>query len=84
MNILYDRKFDIAGDTNAHYDLKLGYPRRTRWRSMPCAPGARVLDIGCGPGYFDAHLAAKGCRVTGVDQFPPAMPEAFDDVRARR
>ena len=33
-----------------------------------------MLDIGCGPGIFDVHLAAKGCRVTGVDQFPPAAP----------
>ncbi len=78
LNIFYDRKFDIAGNTNAHYHLKLGYPSSHTMALDAVAPGARVLDIGCGPGYFDAHLAAKNCRVTGVDQFPPAMPEAFE------
>ncbi|WP_255596178.1 cyclopropane-fatty-acyl-phospholipid synthase family protein [Cellulomonas sp. C5510] len=30
-------------------------------------PGARVLDLGCGPGLIAQRLAALGCRVTGVD-----------------
>jgi SAM-dependent methyltransferase len=30
-------------------------------------PGARVLDLGCGPGLYALPLAAAGCRVTGVD-----------------
>jgi SAM-dependent methyltransferase len=42
-------------------------------------PGSRVLDIGCGPGTFAEQLATKGCRVTGVDQFRPVKPEAFDN-----
>jgi glycosyltransferase involved in cell wall biosynthesis len=80
LNIFYDRKFDVAADTNTHYDLKLGY-RSSHTMALEAVPaGARVLDIGCGPGYVDAHLAAKGCRLTGVDQFRPAMPEAFDEV----
>lgn len=29
--------------------------------------GARVLDIGCGPGTFTQHFAAKGFSVTGID-----------------
>jgi len=27
----------------------------------------KVLDIGCAQGYYSLHLAAMGCRVTGVD-----------------
>jgi SAM-dependent methyltransferase len=30
-------------------------------------PGARVLDLGCGPGRYAELLAASGCSVTGVD-----------------
>jgi glycosyltransferase involved in cell wall biosynthesis len=79
LNIFYDRKFDIAGDSNTHYALKLGYRSSHTMALEAVPPGARVLDIGCGPGAFDAHLAAKGCRVTGVDQFPPDVPQAFED-----
>ncbi|NJK89635.1 MAG: methyltransferase domain-containing protein [Myxococcales bacterium] len=31
-------------------------------------PGAKVLDVGCGPGYLAAGLRAKGCEVVGVDR----------------
>jgi SAM-dependent methyltransferase len=41
-------------------------------------PGARVCDIGCGPGHVGAFLAERGLEVTGID-ISPAMVE-----RARR
>lgn len=29
--------------------------------------GSSVIDLGCGPGLYTAHLAQKGLKVTGVD-----------------
>jgi SAM-dependent methyltransferase len=31
-------------------------------------PGARILDLCCGPGRHSLELARRGCRVTGVDR----------------
>jgi glycosyltransferase involved in cell wall biosynthesis len=78
LNIFYDRKFDVVGQTNTHYDLKLGYRSSHTMALEAVPPGAHVLDIGCGPGFFDEQLATRGCHITGVDQFPPAKPHAFE------
>lgn len=32
-----------------------------------CPPPARILDVGCGPGWSDAYLASAGYNVTGID-----------------
>jgi SAM-dependent methyltransferase len=34
------------------------------------APGARVIDIGCGPGALALHLASRGAEVTAIDHSP--------------
>ena len=36
------------------------------------APGSRVLDIGCGEGFFAAEMKKNGNRVTGIDVLPEA------------
>jgi SAM-dependent methyltransferase len=36
--------------------------------------GARVCDVGCGPGHVGAYLSAAGLSVTGID-LSPAMVE---------
>ncbi|HWO15495.1 MAG TPA: class I SAM-dependent methyltransferase [Solirubrobacterales bacterium] len=40
------------------------------------APGARVLDAGCGFGRFTAAMAEQGCETIGVDISPAAIAEA--------
>ena len=43
------------------------------------APGARVLEIGCGTGAVTERLVARGARVTALDQ----NPEMMEGARAR-
>jgi len=40
------------------------------------SPGQRVLDVGCGPGYYCSAVQRTGCRVTGVDLSMPALARA--------
>ncbi|NOZ28531.1 MAG: methyltransferase domain-containing protein [Chloroflexi bacterium] len=41
------------------------------WRWLQLRPGARVLDVTCGPGLYAVRLARRGCVVHGID-FSPA------------
>lgn len=77
LNVLYDRKFDVLGSTNRHYALKLGYASSHTRALDAVPPGARVLDIGCGPGDFARELVKRGCVVDGVDRFTPADRSPF-------
>jgi SAM-dependent methyltransferase len=43
---------------------------------LDIAPGARVLDVGCGVGRWSALLAMRGARVTGIDLSPTMIHEA--------
>jgi SAM-dependent methyltransferase len=47
-----------------------------------CAPPARLLDVGSGPGWFDFYLAARGYDVTGIDNEPSLVELAT--LRAER
>jgi glycosyltransferase involved in cell wall biosynthesis len=71
MNLLFDRKFDVV-PPEENYDLKLGFTSSHTMAIEAAKPGGHVLDVGCGRGYVAGQLVAKGCRVTGMDQYVPA------------
>lgn len=43
------------------------------WRWLDLAPGARVLDVTCGPGLYAVRLAQRGCTVHGIDCSPASI-----------
>ena len=51
------------------------------WKHLQLSPGARVLDVPCGHGRLALPLAAKGCRVTGVDLSRELLRAAKDGAR---
>jgi 2-polyprenyl-3-methyl-5-hydroxy-6-metoxy-1,4-benzoquinol methylase len=72
--LLHQRRFEPDSPDNTHYDLKLGYASSHSYALDAVTSGSKVLDIGAGPGGLARELRAKGCDVTVVDQYAPAMP----------
>ena len=82
-NLLFDRKFDLHAPEE-NYDLKLGFASSHTAAIEAARKGGHLLDIGCGQGYVAQELAAKGCRVTGMDQYIPERspnPGQIDFIR---
>jgi glycosyltransferase involved in cell wall biosynthesis len=72
MGIFYDRKYDCAPVEEANYTSKFAYQSPHTMAIDRIPAGSSVLDLGCAGGYVGAVLRQqKGCRVTGVDAFPP-------------
>ena len=80
LGILYERKFDVASSSegNPLYQPKLDFESPHTMTLARIPRGAAVADIGCGAGYISRALAARDCRVTGIDQFPPAPDTGLD------
>lgn len=81
LSLFYDRRFDCApeGKDNRHYQAKFDFasPHSMALNAVP--EGARVLDLGCAGGYMGQVLKdKKGCRVTGVDMYPPGAGFGLD------
>jgi glycosyltransferase involved in cell wall biosynthesis len=81
--LLYQRRFDPISHANLHYDLKLGYASSHSWALDAVPAGAKVLDIGAGPGGMARELVNKGCTTAVVDQHPPAEADPSIQVHVQ-
>jgi SAM-dependent methyltransferase len=52
------------------------------WRLLDLRPGMSVLDLACGHGNLANRLAARGCRVTGLDSSVVFLDRARADAAA--
>src|SRR2546430_1918495 len=52
------------------------------WRLLELRPGMSVLDLACGHGELANLLAARGCRVTGLDSSAAFLDRARADAAA--
>ncbi len=80
MGLLYQRRFDPApdDDANVHYEEKLGWASTHQLAVESVPAGAKVLDLGAGPGAVARALVDKRCEVTVVDRTLPDLPEGVD------
>ncbi len=51
------------------------------WEKLELAPGAKLLDLTCGPGLYAVEFARRGCFVTGVDFSPASIAYARNLAR---
>lgn len=53
------------------------------WERLDLRPGARLLDITCGPGLYAVEFARRGVDVTGID-FSPASIRYANELAAEQ
>ena len=75
-----DYLYFYAGPLDARGDADAGLI----WHLLEVEPGMEVLDLACGHGRIANALAARGCRVTGLDATPLFLDRARRDAAARR
>ena len=68
---------DHLGPAYLRYSFTMGTAQEVEFLidALDLAPGARVLDVGCGPGRHARALAERGLEVVGVD-----IAQAFIDL----
>jgi len=72
----YDLVSYAYRDDDFDLDQRSGYAHWLRRLERRVAPGARVLDLGCGNGVPVARELAKRHRVTGIDLSPVQIARA--------
>lgn len=80
--------WDARSDTYAaNVRVEFAASERSAWEdvfaeSIPCfgSRPLRVLDLGCGPGFFSTLCALAGCRVDAVDASEAMLSRARDNI----
>jgi SAM-dependent methyltransferase len=67
-----DESHGAASRQTAERQLQLDW----LWGQLNLRPGARVLDVTCGPGLYAVPLAKRGCQITAVDFSPASIAYA--------
>ncbi|MFA7231836.1 MAG: class I SAM-dependent methyltransferase [Victivallaceae bacterium] len=61
---------------------KLRWRRRVKMLTAQIVPEMKVLELGCGTGFFTREIAATGASVTAIDISPELLAEARRQVAA--
>lgn len=73
------QEHDAASRRFAVIDAHVAWIHAQLLRGQP----TRVLDLGCGPGFYAARLAAQGHTVVGIDFSPASIAYASAQAAAR-
>ena len=75
---------DLLGEAYLRYSFTKGTDQEVVFLLglLDLPPGARLLDVGCGPGRHSVALARAGLSVTGVDVSARFLELAADAARA--
>ena len=61
---------------------KLRWKRRVELLKENLEPGAKVLELGCGTGYFTRELVDTGAKITAIDISPDLLEVARKEIQA--
>jgi len=75
-------EFAVHGPVVPGADLPGEAAAELAWLLLDLRPGMSVLDLACGHGELANRLAARGCRVTGLDSSAVFLDRARADVAA--
>lgn len=59
---------------------RLRWQRRVIMLTSHLKPGMKVLELGCGTGYFTKEAARSGAEITAIDISPELLEQAKDEI----
>lgn len=67
---------EVAGEYHDAFSALTSQAVEPLLDAAGAGPGARVLDVACGPGHLAAAAAKRGARASGIDFSPSMVAEA--------